>query len=245
MLPVSMWMQFKGRTALIEVAKAGHVDLMMLLLEMEPEWSSGMLMAPGAPCRLAGGHAGCAEILVGRGCKTSQRDGSSRLPMNHAKENGHTEVVNLLQRMKMVIRVMEDTKFQGDHTRYIVETKIDGDRVSIVTHRYSEFDNLRNSMLDLQKWRAEVNEFVFPKKQSLTAVMQRKSAKVVEKRVRELTGFMNSLIANGELRDNDIVRAFIDAPSPKQKWWRPSLRPRTLRALRGTRRSSGRCGRRN
>ena len=233
-----------GRTALIEVAKAGHVDLMMLLLGngagMEFRDADGT-SAFHAAC--AGGHAGCAEILVKRGCKTSQRDGSSRLPMNHAKENGHTEVVDLLKRMKMAIIVMEDTQFNGDHTRYIVQTKIDGDLVSTVTHRYSEFDHLRNSMLELQKWRADVNEFVFPKKQSLTAVMQRKSAKVVEKRVRELTEFMNSLIAVGEL-DNDVVRAFIGAPFTKAEVMAPKLRPRTL-ALPGTRRSSGSCSRRN
>ena len=224
-----------GRTALIEVATAGHVDLLTLLLGsgagMEFRDADGS-SAFHAAC--AGGHAGCAEILVKRGCKTSQRDGGSRLPMNHAKENGHTEVVDLLKRMKMVIRVSEDAKFTGDHTRYIVETKIDGDLVSTVTHRYSEFDNLRNSMLELQKWRADVNEFIFPKKQSITAMMQKKSAKVVEKRVRELTDFMNSLIAVGELHDNDTVRAFIGAPFTKAEVMAPkppSARAKTAPAV--------------
>jgi len=220
-----------GRTALIEVATAGHVDLLMTLLGngagMEFRDADGT-SAFHAAC--AGGHAGCAEILVKRGCKTSQRDGGSRLPINHAKENGHDEVVALLKRMRMVIRVFEDTKFTGDHTRYVVETKIDGDLVSTRTHRYSEFDNLRSSLLELQKWRAEISEFVFPKKQSLTAVMQRKSAKVVERRVKELTEFMNSTITVGELHDNDIVRAFIGAPFTKAEVMAPKPPPSQAKA---------------
>ena len=220
-----------GRTALIEVATSGHVELLMGLLGsgagMEFRDADGT-SAFHAAC--AGGHAGCAETLVKRGCKTSQRDGGSRMPMQHAKENGHNDVVAVLQRMKLVVRVTEDLKFNGDHTRYIVETSIDGDLISTQTHRYSEFDNLRNAMLELQKWKTEVGMFVFPKKASVGALMQRKSAKVVERRVKELSEFMNSTIAIGELRDNDTVRAFIGAPFTKAPVMPPKPPPAKVKA---------------
>jgi len=215
-----------GRTPLIEVAAAGDVELLMILLEsgagMEFRDADG-ISAFHATCKA--GHAGCAEILVKRGCKTSQRDGSSRMPMQHAKENGHSSVVAVLQRMKLVIKVQEDLKFTGDHTRYIVETMVDGDLVATRTHRYSEFDSLRNALLDLQKWQAEVKLFIFPKKASVGAMFSKKSAKVVSKRVTELGQFLNAAIAIGELRDNDTVRAFIGAPFTKMPVQPPKPAP--------------------
>jgi hypothetical protein len=201
------------RTALIEVASAGAEDLLMLMLRnnagMEFKDKTGN-SAFHAAC--AGGHAGCVEILAKRGCKTSQRNMSNKTGQQLARECGHQNVNAVLARMKLSVSVKQDQQFSGEYTRYYVESTIDHDLMSSCTHRYSEFNELRETLMSLQKWQNEVRLFPFPKKASVSAMMSNKSVKTIQQRCEQLTQFLNQVIVHGELRDADVVRNFIGAP---------------------------------